>query len=75
MHILPDVQSPVAFDTEKLRNAIAVADAPFKPAATTETRNTCTYCPVACGMIADGLVHESGPGHTRRFLERNQRVR
>ena len=31
--------------------ALAAAVRPFKLAATTETRNTCTYCSVACGLL------------------------
>ena len=31
--------------------ALAASVRPFKLAATTETRNTCTYCSVACGII------------------------
>ena len=31
--------------------ALAAATRPFKLAATTETRNTCPYCSVACGVI------------------------
>ena len=31
--------------------ALAAAIRPFKLAGTTETRNTCTYCSVACGII------------------------
>ena len=31
--------------------ALAAATRPFKLAATTETRNTCTYCSVACGIL------------------------
>jgi formate dehydrogenase major subunit len=31
--------------------AYAAAIRPFKLAGTTETRNTCTYCSVACGII------------------------
>jgi formate dehydrogenase major subunit len=31
--------------------AYAAAIRPFKLATTTETRNTCTYCSVACGII------------------------
>src|SRR6202049_2908065 len=31
--------------------ALAAAVRPFKLAATTETRNTCTYCSVACGVL------------------------
>ena len=31
--------------------ALAAAVRPFKLSATTETRNTCTYCSVACGIL------------------------
>jgi formate dehydrogenase major subunit len=31
--------------------ALAAAIRPFKLAGTTQTRNTCTYCSVACGII------------------------
>jgi len=31
--------------------ALAASVRPFKLTATTETRNTCTYCSVACGII------------------------
>jgi formate dehydrogenase major subunit len=31
--------------------ALAAATRPFKLAATSETRNTCTYCSVACGIL------------------------
>ena len=31
--------------------AMAAAVRPYKLAATTETRNTCTYCSVACGIL------------------------
>jgi formate dehydrogenase major subunit len=31
--------------------ALAASVRPFKLAATTETRNTCTYCSVACGIL------------------------
>ena len=31
--------------------ALAAATRPFKLEATTETRNTCTYCSVACGIL------------------------
>jgi formate dehydrogenase major subunit len=31
--------------------ALAAAVRPFKLAAATETRNTCTYCSVACGIL------------------------
>jgi formate dehydrogenase major subunit len=36
--------------------ALAAAVRPFKLTATTETRNTCTYCAVACGI----LVYSTG---------------
>src|ERR1700704_5229336 len=36
--------------------ALAAAVRPFKLAAATETRNTCTYCAVACGI----LVYSAG---------------
>jgi formate dehydrogenase major subunit len=36
--------------------ALAAAVRPFKLTATTETRNTCTYCAVACGI----LVYSAG---------------
>jgi hypothetical protein len=36
--------------------ALAAAVHPFKLTATTETRNTCTYCAVACGI----LVYSAG---------------
>jgi formate dehydrogenase major subunit len=32
-------------------DALAAAVRPFKLAAATETRNTCTYCSVACGIL------------------------
>jgi formate dehydrogenase major subunit len=32
-------------------DALAAAVRPFKLAATTETRNTCTYCAVGCGIL------------------------
>jgi formate dehydrogenase major subunit len=35
--------------------AFAASVRPFKLAATTETRNTCTYCSVACGIIIHTL--------------------
>ena len=31
--------------------ALAASVRPFKLTATTETRNTCTYCSVACGIL------------------------
>jgi formate dehydrogenase major subunit len=35
--------------------ALAVSVRPFKLTATTETRNTCTYCSVACGILIYSL--------------------
>ncbi len=35
----------------EVEQAMASAIRPFKLANTTETRNTCTYCSVACGII------------------------
>ena len=35
--------------------ALAAAVRPFKLTATTETRNTCTYCAVGCGIIMYSL--------------------
>src|SRR5271166_6131121 len=35
--------------------ALAAAVRPFKLAQTTETRNTCTYCSVACGILIYSL--------------------
>jgi len=35
----------------EIEAAYAAAIRPFKLAGTTETRNTCTYCSVACGII------------------------
>jgi len=35
--------------------ALAASVRPFKLAATTETRNTCTYCSVACGILIYSL--------------------
>jgi formate dehydrogenase major subunit len=35
--------------------ALAAAVRPFKLEATTETRNTCTYCSVACGILIYSL--------------------
>jgi formate dehydrogenase major subunit len=36
-------------------DALASSVRPFKLAATTETRNTCTYCAVACGVLIYSL--------------------
>jgi formate dehydrogenase major subunit len=38
--------------------ALAAAVRPFKLTRTTETRNTCTYCAVACGI----LIYSTGDG-------------
>jgi formate dehydrogenase major subunit len=38
--------------------ALAASVRPFKLARATETRNTCTYCAVACGI----LIYSSGDG-------------
>jgi formate dehydrogenase major subunit len=35
--------------------ALAASVRPFKLSATTETRNTCTYCSVACGILIYSL--------------------
>src|SRR5215471_3233419 len=35
----------------EIETAYAAAIRPFKLTRTTETRNTCTYCSVACGII------------------------
>ena len=35
--------------------ALAADVRPFKLTATTETRNTCTYCSVACGILIHSL--------------------
>jgi formate dehydrogenase major subunit len=40
-----------AFGFGDIEAAYAAAIRPFKLANTTETRNTCTYCSVACGII------------------------
>ena len=40
-----------AFGFGDIEAAHAAAIRPFKLANTTETRNTCTYCSVACGII------------------------
>lgn len=59
-----------ALGFEKAEAAIALAVRPYRLAATTQVRNTCTYCSVACGIIlyskgsmADGsarIVHIEG---------------
>jgi len=50
--------------------ALAAAVRPFKLAAATETRNTCTYCSVACGILiysmGDRRVQPCSTSCTRR---------
>jgi formate dehydrogenase major subunit len=43
--------SLAAFGFGDVETALANSIRPFKLANTTETRNTCTYCSVACGII------------------------
>lgn len=43
--------------------ALAQAVRPFRLARTTETRNTCPYCSVACGVIMYGLGDKSKNAH------------
>ena len=43
--------------------ALAQAVRPFKLARTTETRNTCPYCSVACGVIMYSLGDNSKNAH------------
>ena len=43
--------------------ALAQAVRPFKLAQTTETRNTCPYCSVACGVIMYSLGDKSKNAH------------
>jgi formate dehydrogenase major subunit len=40
-----------AFGFSDIEMAYAQAIRPFKLASTTETRNTCTYCAVGCGIV------------------------
>jgi formate dehydrogenase major subunit len=44
-----------AFGFGGVETALAEAARPFKLAKTTETRNTCPYCSVSCGMILYSL--------------------
>jgi formate dehydrogenase major subunit len=44
--------------------ALAAAVRPFKLAATSETRNTCTYCSVACGIIIHSLGDRAKNAHS-----------
>jgi formate dehydrogenase major subunit len=41
----------LGFANEEAAMAAAIEGRPWKLAQTTETRNTCTYCAVACGII------------------------
>ena len=42
-----------------LREALAASVRPFKLAAAAETRNTCTYCSVACGILISSMGDRS----------------
>lgn len=42
-----------------LREALAASVRPFKLAAAAETRNTCTYCSVACGILISSVGDRS----------------
>jgi formate dehydrogenase major subunit len=42
--------------------ALAVSAAPFRLERTTETRNTCPYCSVSCGVIMYGRAEGDKPG-------------
>ena len=44
-----------AFGFADVEAAMAASIRPFKLAGTTETRNTCTYCSVACGVLMYSL--------------------
>src|SRR5260370_24720832 len=44
--------------------ALAAAVRPFKLTATTETRNTCTYCAVACGILIYSQGDRSKNAHS-----------
>lgn len=44
-----------AFGFGASREALAASVRPFKLTATTETRNTCTYCSVACGILISSM--------------------
>jgi formate dehydrogenase major subunit len=48
-----------AFGFGGLETAMAQAVRPFKLARTTETRNTCPYCSVSCGVIMYSLGDKS----------------
>ena len=44
--------------------ALAASIRPFKLAATTETRNTCTYCSVACGILIYSMGDRAKNAHS-----------
>ncbi len=44
--------------------ALAAATRPYKLTATTETRNTCTYCSVACGILIYSLGDRAKNAHS-----------
>ena len=44
--------------------ALAAAVRPFKLTATSETRNTCTYCSVACGVLIYSLGDRAKNAHS-----------
>ena len=44
--------------------ALAADVRPFKLTATTETRNTCTYCSVACGILIHSLGDRAKNAHS-----------
>ena len=63
-----------AFGFGDVEAAYAAAIRPFKLVGTTETRNTCPYCSVACGIImySKGDLHEgrAGRDHPHRGRRR-----
>lgn len=52
-----------SFGFGAVESAYAESIRPFKLTNTTETRNTCPYCSVACGVI---LYPRATSGRTRR---------
>ena len=57
-----------AFGFADAEQALAQTIRPFKLAKTTETRNTCPYCSVACGILRTWPVPRPStpPSPTRR---------
>ena len=51
-----------ALDFGNAEQALAVPAAPFQLERTTETRNTCSYCSVSCGLIMYGRADGDKPG-------------